>query len=338
MGGTREHSLALQMVWPIVRAFGRRGLDVRALVASGDLSVTGADAASPWARVPWSVIEASLPVSEAAFGSNDLGVQAALASQPTDFGDLVRLCQAQPTLRDAIAAHDFHYRLVTTVGVIETVQREHDVVRRLHAAPGIVLNRTMVEYVFGLWLVLARHITGRPKLRVESVCFRHAAPDRLDAHKQLFGGQVLFGQPEDCLIISQQTLELPSVHANRFEAHAFEQKLQQYQSAVPTRSARERVEEHVLFHLASGAPSADAVAKRLGVGARHLHRLLIEDGTTYRGVVDETRKRLAMEYLARTDMSVADVASRLGFADVQGFHRAFRRLTGLTPSAARKSA
>lgn len=51
----------------------------------------------------------------------------------------------------------------------------------------------------------------------------------------------------------------------------------------------------------------------------------------YRGLGAE----LAKAWILEGDLSTEEVAERLGFADSAGFFRAFRRWTGLTPSAFR---
>lgn len=337
MGGVRQHTIALELAWPFARAMRRRGLEVRALIEGREVSISEAEAASPWLRVQWDVMVESLTRSEAAFGPG-LGVHAALVARPTDFGDLMRLAQAQPTLGECVAAHDRFYRLMTTAAIIESVPQIGGVVRRLHAAPGVELSPTMIEFIFGLWMVLARYLTGRPSLTIAQVSFRHAAPADLDVHRTLFNCPLRFGASEDAMRITSATLALPSAHADPFEAEVFESRLQQLERDLPAQTARQWVEEQVLLQLSEGPPAADKIARRFGTSTRHLHRLLHEEGTSYRGVVDELRKRLALEYLERSELSVAEVAQRLGFANTHTFHRAFRRLTGTTPSVVRKRA
>jgi AraC-like DNA-binding protein len=47
--------------------------------------------------------------------------------------------------------------------------------------------------------------------------------------------------------------------------------------------------------------------------------------------VDETRHTLAVRYVREGRLSNAEVASRLGYENVNAFFRAFRRWTGTTP-------
>ena len=54
-------------------------------------------------------------------------------------------------------------------------------------------------------------------------------------------------------------------------------------------------------------------------------------------VVDGLRKDLALSYLESGELQHTDIAFRLGFAHVEAFYRAFKRWTGQTPLAFRKS-
>jgi AraC-like DNA-binding protein len=58
---------------------------------------------------------------------------------------------------------------------------------------------------------------------------------------------------------------------------------------------------------------------------------LSEEGTSFQSLVEETRRELAEDYLARRDLSSADVAYLLGFKDQGSFFRAAQRWFSMTP-------
>lgn len=60
-------------------------------------------------------------------------------------------------------------------------------------------------------------------------------------------------------------------------------------------------------------------------------------GTTCLSDIIENKITAAKEYLLSTDMSVADIASELGYSQVYHFIRQFKKSTGVTPGAFRKS-
>jgi AraC-like DNA-binding protein len=74
-----------------------------------------------------------------------------------------------------------------------------------------------------------------------------------------------------------------------------------------------------------------ALALALAMSERTLHRRLADEGMSFQRVVDETRRELAEHYLARPDVSLADVSYFLGFKDQGSFFRAAHRWFQMTP-------
>jgi AraC-like DNA-binding protein len=58
---------------------------------------------------------------------------------------------------------------------------------------------------------------------------------------------------------------------------------------------------------------------------------LREEGTSFRTLLDETRRDLALAHLASAETSIAQLARLLGFSESRAFHRSFKRWTGRTP-------
>lgn len=100
---------------------------------------------------------------------------------------------------------------------------------------------------------------------------------------------------------------------------------------VDTASA---VREQLLGH-SGHMPSQHEVAWALGVSERTLHRRLATEGTSFRTLCDQVRLTLAEDMLARSDLSLAQIASTLGYGHPASFTRAYRRWTGRRPSDAR---
>jgi AraC-like DNA-binding protein len=80
------------------------------------------------------------------------------------------------------------------------------------------------------------------------------------------------------------------------------------------------------------------MAERLGMSVRTLHRRLAAQGVTFKSVVDQTRKELAIGYLSNSKLAVVDIAERVGFSEATNFRKAFRRWTGKVPSDYRAAA
>ena len=100
-------------------------------------------------------------------------------------------------------------------------------------------------------------------------------------------------------------------------------------------SLPDRVREIVRQDLTSGKLTTDSLARRLGMSSRTLHRRLVAQKVTYRGILDEVRRKIALRCLQDPKLSIREVGELLGFTTSPAFHRAFRRWTGTTASSFR---
>ena len=69
----------------------------------------------------------------------------------------------------------------------------------------------------------------------------------------------------------------------------------------------------------------------LGITPQTLRRRLQDEGQGYQAIKDDLRRDIAIEYLARPDLTLIDIANLLGFSEPSTFHRAFKKWTGVAP-------
>ncbi|MEY1554700.1 AraC family transcriptional regulator ligand-binding domain-containing protein [Yoonia sp. R2331] len=98
-------------------------------------------------------------------------------------------------------------------------------------------------------------------------------------------------------------------------------------------SIRAEIEAQILPKMHEGAISMDKVARDLAMSRQTLYRRLKEEGVTFAEVHDDLRKRMALEYLEGQKVTVNETAYLLGFSEASSFVRAFKRWTGLSPTA-----
>jgi anti-anti-sigma factor len=81
------------------------------------------------------------------------------------------------------------------------------------------------------------------------------------------------------------------------------------------------------------------VARRIATSGRQLQRVFAElAGTTFRAELSAVRMQHAAELLQTSDLSVRDVAGRVGHRQAAQFANAFRRHHGMSPTAFRRAA
>jgi AraC-like DNA-binding protein len=90
------------------------------------------------------------------------------------------------------------------------------------------------------------------------------------------------------------------------------------------------VREHLRAALPD-QPGLPAIARRLFLSPRTLHRRLEDEGTSFRAIKDGLRRELATEWLTKTRRPLGRIGADLGFADAAAFYRAFTAWTGSGP-------
>ena len=100
-------------------------------------------------------------------------------------------------------------------------------------------------------------------------------------------------------------------------------------------SIRALVENEVQRLLPHGQADVEAVSKNMALSARTLARRLADEGTTFREVVGQLRRSLALEYLKESRFTVEQIAWLIGYESPTAFTHAFKRWTGHSPSIAR---
>ncbi|GAG47040.1 unnamed protein product [marine sediment metagenome] len=78
------------------------------------------------------------------------------------------------------------------------------------------------------------------------------------------------------------------------------------------------------------------MAAIIDVSARTIQRCLLDEGLTYRRLLDRVRFDAACEMLATRQMTIREIALELGYSGTNNFVRGFRRMTGMPPSEFRR--
>jgi AraC-like DNA-binding protein len=86
-----------------------------------------------------------------------------------------------------------------------------------------------------------------------------------------------------------------------------------------------------------GFRSASQIARAIHVSPRTLRRHLEAQETSLSSLLDQERRDRALLLLRSPELSLAEIAERLGYRNLQSFERAFQRWTGTTPAAYKRS-
>ena len=167
-----------------------------------------------------------------------------------------------------------------------------------------------------------------------TVHFTHAPRFDEARYARHFGCRVLFGQSDNALAFGAAVHDLPLEGADAARAEYYAGILKRYESLLLAQGdLPQRVQRLFIQRMAFGEPDQAEIAACLNLSTRSLHRQLQAQGAGFRELTEDARLAVAQRELASTRRPMQDIALALGYSDRRAFYRAFRRWTGVTPSA-----
>ncbi|MBN2975835.1 AraC family transcriptional regulator [Pseudomonas lactucae] len=249
-------------------------------------------------------------------------------------GSLAFLCRAaiaQPSLAAGVETGlDFLSLMLERLPA--QLVRQQSLAEIVLLEPDAEPNRAFTYFTY--WMIVhgvACWLAGRriPILAIELRC---PPPDFCDDYRVMFSDNLRFDRPRTRMIFSADCLDLPikrtAQELQRFLAHAPANILVKYRDPD---SLAARIKHDLRQMPPDTWPETDGLAAVHCISASTLRRRLAEEGQTYQGLKDSVRKELAIVWLAEPQISFAEIAERLGFADTSSFYKAFRKWSGSNP-------
>ncbi len=163
------------------------------------------------------------------------------------------------------------------------------------------------------------------------VSFTTPEPAHPQRFRELLQTPVFFGQGLTQVAVDAKAVDRPLPMANEL---ALKAARAQCARLLAHRRQRVGVSGSVREFLAQTMPDLPNIiqaAKAMGLSERTLRRRLAEEGTSFKEVMDQSRRALAEDLLQR-GMAPSQVARRIGYTEPAAFSHAFRRWNGVAPS------
>jgi AraC-like DNA-binding protein len=151
-----------------------------------------------------------------------------------------------------------------------------------------------------------------------------------------FDCPVNFAQSEISFSCDAATLKEPLLGGNPLITQSHEKMLNEFLSRLDKNDVVQSVKNSIYEMLPLGTPTQTEIAKHIGMSLRNLQRKLNEQDACYRDLLEQTRKKLALEYISQGHLSLSEVGYLVGFANIGNFNRAFKRWTNFAPGEYRK--
>lgn len=159
---------------------------------------------------------------------------------------------------------------------------------------------------------------------------------RRDECEHILGTRVRLGCKRIAVRLNRRALQVPLPSRDAFLLKRLDASLADMLEDLPNVDFAEQVKQRIRVLLSEREVSEDLVATPFNVSPRHLRRKLSESCTTYEKLLDEVRMELAIKLIQEHRLNLGRIAFELGFLDPSSFTRAFRRWTGMSPTAFRE--
>lgn len=261
-----------------------------------------------------------------------IGLLAGQRQRISDFGVFGYVLLSSATLGDAVNFGIQHVRLAGPV--LEKSFRIEGELAIFEGRDVLDLGRLLplaTEFWFSSILTLMGRVLERP---FQPRCMRlpYPAPACAGRYPEILNCPVSFDANAMQMQFDASLLGLALPNANPITASLSADFCARMLEAIGGENALIKSIKEACLNSAGAVPRAQEMAERLHMSTRTLHRRLADAGTRYQDIIDGIRKRLAIELLARTELSVDEIAERSGFADASNFRKAFRKWTGQTPA------
>lgn len=326
-------------VQAVRRAVESKGVDAQALMQE-----VGMDLAllkDPLARYPVHQTMAFWQRAIEATGEPLLGLDVARQITPMTFHALGYAGLASQNLADLFTRLSRYFRVVSDAGELSFERVGRAGCLRVSGDARVLAEADTqaawgpVDAFMSVILRACGALYG-PDFRVLELRLQRPQPRDHERYERVLRVIPIYGSDANALWLDEAVLMRPLAYANEELARINEEAVGRYLSQWQQGQADDlplRMREWFGVRLPQGEPRQEDAAAHLGLTTRSLQRRLAEQGTSYRDVLQQARHALALAHLRAGVYSVSEIAYLLGFAELSAFTRAFRRWTGVTPSA-----
>lgn len=220
-----------------------------------------------------------------------------------------------PILKVKLTLHD-----EVAVIRIDTNAFEGDVYR-------FVIEGAICSYFAILKLVFEQAL---PKTKVYVSYQNPLSKSHSREYQTELGQDILFKQAANEIHLPRQAVEKVLSTANPEIALELDQRINALLKPLEETSIEAQVRE-LLANSLGFVPSQQTIAQHLNISTRSLRRRLHDRGYSYQVLVNDFRKELAFEFLAKPAHSIEEIAYFLGFSSASHFSNSFKKWTGLSP-------
>ena len=333
---TEDHTVLSNIALAIARVAGEYGCDGRALLV--DAGIDPAATQEPDNRISVAAHQRLWRLAIDRTENPCLAIKVGESLPPGAIHGLGLGWLASDSLKSALERLVRFQRLVSTNADIHLGETgdSYELIGQLKRAPKN-FEPASADAMLALILRLCR-LALSESMTPREVQLAHNPDTCLEAYQTYFGCTVMPNAPRYVLVFDKELLEQILPGANPLLARINDDAVSDYLARYELADFATQVRRLLIHTLTESGSDQAAIARELNVSVRQLQRELQERGLTFKGLIEEVRRELAISYLTEKQKSIGEITYLLGYTEPANFGRSFKKWTGKTPAAFRASA
>jgi len=306
----------------VVSSFRRLGLDVEALCEEigFDLELF----TDPNGRPPRDATGRLWRAALSASGDRFLGLSAGEVWEARADHLVVLLLTSAASVGEGLEA-SLRYQELLSHGRVLTLG-EHPKFHALHINKiehELPVMAHEIEFIAVAVMKMLRFATDG-RFAAREVQFQHSYRGQIQDYTRAFGCSVTFGHPKTTILADDEAWGLRFVHGNQALHGQLRGVAAGLHAALESHHFVDTVRDRIKILLPRGRSSIEAVASALHMTPRTLQRRLQDDGTTFRALIDATRKSILLACVER-NQTPDEIMRHAGYTNPRSFRRALKR-------------
>ena len=264
-------------------------------------------------------------------GDPCIGLKAASHWHPTTLHALGFAWMASSSLREALERTIRYLEVVSTASHLTMTIRKGLVYLEFPFNAAYVPAVEAMDAAIAVLFDMCRSSFGEG-FKLKHIDLKRKAPECEQEYVDFFQAPVHFSASSNALVFDANLLDQILPTANPELVRVNDQIIAQHLAEIKKSDVVGQVKIEIINQLTSGSVSEDLIVKKMNISLRSLQRKLAAAQASYKAILEETRKELALHYIHDSCYSMNEITFLLGFSEPGNFSRAFKRWTGLSPS------
>ena len=290
---------------------------------------------TPQARIPIEQTSQLWRLATGAARDPGFGIRVASHVRANTFHALGLSLAASPTLHDAFERLLRYFRIVSDAGELSFTVDGAWARFELMAPDGYGISHESVDAFMSCIVRMCRSLASPLRADPIEVKLRRPRPASTEAFDRAFRCPITYGSERNELRFALSELDAPLRDGDPHLARHHDPILVRMLADVEKDNLHHRVLGLLVELLPRGGATQERVADRLGLSLRTLQRRLQDQSMSYSDILDQARLTVARRLLSQEVYTLGEIAYLLGFSDLSGFSRFFKRATGEAPGAHR---